>query len=72
MNREDLTRLSVNMNQETADALKKYADKHGVSYTEAVRRAISLLHFIEGERSTGATILIESADQKTIRKAVFL
>ena len=42
-----LVRLNVNLNKETAAALKDIAEKQGISLTEAVRRAVALLKFIE-------------------------
>lgn len=41
---KQLTRLNVNINDECANALKAYSEAHGVTITEAVRRAISLLN----------------------------
>ena len=51
------TRLSVNMNQETADALKLYAQKNNISVTEAVRRIIALAHSIESEMRKGNALI---------------
>lgn len=72
MARDDLTRLSVNMNPETTDALLRYVATHDVTYTEAVRRAISLLDFMDEARAEGSRILVESADRKTMRQMVLL
>ena len=47
-------RLSVNMNEETAQALK---EKNGLSVTEAVRRAISVYKFVNDELESGRKIL---------------
>jgi hypothetical protein len=52
----DLVRLSVNMNQETADAFYSIAARKGVSYTEALRRCVALAAFIYGAESDGDTI----------------
>ncbi len=48
-----LVRLNVNLNQETADALKEIADDAGISLTEAVRRAISVYKFVDDEIESG-------------------
>ncbi|MGY1844647.1 ribbon-helix-helix protein, CopG family [Modestobacter sp. SYSU DS0875] len=45
--------MNVNLNQETADALKKIASDSGISYTEAVRRAISVYKFVDDELDAG-------------------
>ena len=50
------TRLSVNMNQETADALRSVMDHYGVSVTEAVRIAVSLADFFRKEMAEGNRI----------------
>ena len=42
-------RLSVNLNDEVADALKQIADRRGITATEAVRRAIAWYKFIDDE-----------------------
>ena len=40
-------RLEVNINDECNDALDAYMEKHGVTKTEAIRAAISLLHYVD-------------------------
>lgn len=42
-----LTKLHVNLNQESADALLAYAERRGISVTESVRRMVSLAHYID-------------------------
>ena len=42
-------RLSVNLNDDVAAALKEIADKRGLTATEAVRRAIAWYKFIDEE-----------------------
>lgn len=46
------TRLSVNINDETAEALRELADRKGTSVTEIVRRAVSVYKFVEDEVGT--------------------
>lgn len=55
--RSDLTRLSINMNLDTKDALQRLASEQGISYTEAIRRAISIWAFVEDNRSRGAKLI---------------
>lgn len=54
----EFTKLSVKMNEATADALRSIAKDHGISITEAVRRCISLYHFLDNERNEGRQVLI--------------
>ncbi|WP_405717255.1 ribbon-helix-helix protein, CopG family [Streptomyces sp. NBC_01537] len=52
------TRLSVNLNDEAARALKENSDRRGISITEAVRRAIAVYDFIERETAAGNRIQV--------------
>lgn len=67
-----LVRLSVNMNQDTAEALKEIADEAGISLTEAVRRAISVYKFVEDEIDKGRHV--QTADEKggNVRELVLM
>ena len=50
----DTVRLSINLGPAVADRLKDYTNRNGVTATEAIRRAISLLDFadsVPGARS---------------------
>lgn len=42
-------RLSVNINDETEQALKELAERRGTTVTEIVRRAVSVYKFVEDE-----------------------
>lgn len=64
------TRLSVNLNPEAAAALKAYTEKRHISYTEAVRRAIALLKFLDDEISAGHDLQI--SDGQTVQKIVMV
>lgn len=65
-------RLSVNMNPETAEALKEIAEKNHISVTEAVRRAVSLAHFIEEQAREGKSIQIEDPKSKKVRELILM
>jgi hypothetical protein len=67
-----LVRLNVNLNKETAAALKELADKQGISLTEAVRRSIALLKFIEDEQAEGRKIQTMDSDGKNKRELVLM
>lgn len=45
-------RLSVNINDECADALRRVKAARGITTTEAIRRAISALDYLERARDT--------------------
>jgi predicted transcriptional regulator len=61
------TRLSININDETAAALQELAKKRGVSVTEIVRRAVSVYKFVEDEVSDGDKTLqlVDNQDRVT-------
>lgn len=65
-----MMRLNVNLNTETADALKAIVEERGCSYTEAVRRAIAIYKFIEDETEAGNVIFI--GDGRDRRELVLL
>jgi hypothetical protein len=67
-----LVRLNVNLNQETADALKALAAKENISYTEAVRRAIAVFKFIEDEQAEGRKIQTMDANDRNKRELVLM
>lgn len=56
---DPLVRLSVNLSPDVADALKQYASSKGISVTEAVRRAITVLSFVDNAQSRGASLHLE-------------
>ena len=68
----EIVRLNVNLNAETADALKKLAEGSNLSLTEVVRRAISLYNFIEGERKQGHRIQTADPDRGEVRELVLM
>lgn len=69
---QNLIRLSVNMNPETAELLKKFAgDKH-LSYTEAIRRAIAIAKYIEDEVAEGRKIQTVDPERKDVRELVLM
>lgn len=67
-----LTRLNVNLNQETAAALKEIAARENISLTEAVRRAIAIFKFVEDEQAEGRKIQTMAADETNKRELVLM
>lgn len=67
-----LVRLNVNLNQETAEALKDIAKKENISLTEAVRRAIAILKFVEEEQDRGRKIQTMDRDGKDKRELILM
>lgn len=65
-----LVRLSVNLSPEIADVLKEYAQRKGVSVTEAVRRAVTVLQFVDETQDRGASVVVN--DEGAMKEIVFL
>lgn len=49
-------RLSVHINDETVQAIRELAERHNISYTELVRRAIGTYKFFSDEHEAGRGI----------------
>ena len=55
----DFQRLSVNINSESAEILRRVTHNREISTTEAIRRAIGLLGFFEEARRLHKRIIAE-------------
>ena len=67
-----LVRLNVNLNRETAEALKEIAEERGISATEAVRRAISIYKYIDDEVQDGRKVITSDQENKNVKELVLL
>jgi hypothetical protein len=67
----EMVRLSVNLNQETALAIKRIACRSGTSVTEGIRRAISIYKFLQDENLKGRKIHVMDYDGSNVRELVF-
>ena len=68
----DLVRLNVNLNKETAAALKELTEEHGISLTETIRRAIAVLKFVSDEQGKGRKIQTMNDDGTDKQELVVL
>lgn len=68
----EVVRLSVNLNHETAAALKDLAKDQGLSMTEVMRRAISVYKFVIDERDAGRKIHTMDQDGRNVREMVMM
>ena len=66
----DTVRLSINLAPAVADALKGISKRNGISATEAVRRAISLLAYVDSAQSRGASLNIQ--EDGVLKEVLFL
>lgn len=59
-------RLSVNINDETAEALKELASRRQTTVTEIIRRAVSMYKFVEDEvTKNGKSLQLAGQDEVT-------
>ena len=65
-------RLNINMNEETAAALRELAQRKQISITEAVRRAISVYKFFEDELAEGRKVQTMRTDGGEKRDVVLM
>lgn len=62
------TRLSVNVNDETARAVKELAAQQETSATDIVRKAIAVYRFIEDETAAGKELrMVGEHETTTVR-----
>jgi len=64
-----MTRVNVDFSSQAYQALQDIAAQHRTTMSEALRSAISLKVWYEGERAAGNRILIEHPDGK-VREVV--
>ena len=57
-----MTKLIVNLPAESVEDLRDHACIHGMTMTEALRRALGLQSFIHKEFAKGAKVLLERQD----------
>lgn len=67
----ELTRLSVNLNQETAHALLDMMASRGTTASETLRRAIAISSYFHQEKASGRKIHIMNQDGSKVRELVF-
>ncbi|MFE5680255.1 hypothetical protein ACFQ7B_35575 [Streptomyces erythrochromogenes] len=59
---KEFTRLSVNINNDTAETLKRIKNEKGISITEAIRRSVALFDLVEREVTKGGKLQIVDRD----------
>jgi hypothetical protein len=68
--RNDVQRLTVNLNGASAQALREYREETNASATEAIRRALAVLKYVHEAQSRGATITV--SDGRESKEVVFI
>jgi metal-responsive CopG/Arc/MetJ family transcriptional regulator len=65
------TKVTVNLPEETVDAIKSIARDRGTTVTEALRQVIESHRFLETETQKGNALLLQNPEDKTVRQVVF-
>lgn len=68
----EASRLNVNINARTAEELRRVARRSGITYTEAVRRAVEVLAFLTDERDAGRALQIYDPERDVTRELITL
>ena len=63
-------KMTVNLPEQTVEALKNIAGDRGTTVTEALRQVIESQRFLENEMQKGNSLLIQNPD-KSLRQVVF-
>lgn len=64
-------KISVNLSNEVLDALHELAARDNVTMTEALRRAISTLKFLQDSQREGKSVLLRDPDTKETERLIF-
>jgi hypothetical protein len=64
-------KISVNLSNEVLGALREMAERHGVTMTEVLRRAISTQAFIEDVQREGKVLLVRDPTTRETERIVF-
>lgn len=64
-------KISVNLPEEVLKALREIAANDSVTQTEALRRAISTMKFLQDAQKDGKSILIRDPSTKETDRLVF-
>ena len=65
-----ITRLSINISEETARQLKRLAEEHDTSVTNIVRRAVSVYSFLDDELEMNSLQLVDKKTKETTTLAL--
>lgn len=64
------TRLTINLNPEAVSFLKDLTDESGITYTEAIRRALAVYKLVKDETANGHAVQFD--DGHRVREIILL
>jgi hypothetical protein len=65
------TKVTVNLPDETVEAIKSIADQNGTTVTEALRQVIENQRFLRDEAQNGNKVLIQNVADNSVRQVIF-
>lgn len=64
-------KVTVNLPDETVNAIKSIASSRGTTVTEALRQVIETQSFLHNEMQKGNNLLLQDPADKSVRQIVF-
>ena len=65
------TKVTVNLPDDTVEAIKTIADQNGTTVTEALRQVIENQRFLRDEAQNGNKVLIQNVGDNSVRQVIF-
>ena len=65
------TKVTVNLPDETVEALKSIGADRGTTVAEALRQVIESQRFLDSEVQKGSDLLIQNPADKSVRQVIF-
>jgi hypothetical protein len=65
------TKVTVNLPDETVEAIKSIANQSGTTITEALRQVIENQRFLRDEAQNGNKVLIQNVADNSVRQVIF-
>jgi hypothetical protein len=65
------TKVTVNLPDETVEAIKSIANQNGTTITEALRQVIENQRFLRDEAQNGNKVLIQNVADNSVRQVIF-
>jgi hypothetical protein len=64
-------KVTVNLPDDTVEAIRKIAADRGTTITEAIRQAIDSQYYLHEEIQNGREVLLQNPANKTVQRLVF-
>jgi hypothetical protein len=68
---DNTTKVTVNLPDDTVEAIKSIAKENGTTVTEALRQVIENQRFLRDEAQSGNKVLIQNTADNSVRQVLF-